>query len=248
MSMVNVICMKWGHKYGPEYVNVMKRAVDRNLKRPHRFVCFTEHPEGIDEGIEIQPLPECRVPHRPEIQAWRKISLFTPMLGLDGPTLFLDLDVAITGSLDAFFDYEPGRFCIIHNWTHPDRRVGNSSVFRFEAGKHAYVFDEYNNDPDKVANENRNEQIYVTARIDAKEGALWWPEEWCKSFVKHSLPPRPLRLFKPSTLPEGCRVLVFHGDPNPPEAIYKWNYGRRKLLTPFGKFMRPARWVKKYWY
>lgn len=141
----------------------------------------------------------------------------------------------------------PARFCIIHNWTHPDRRVGNSSVFRFEPGKYSYVFDEYDADPDKVANENRNEQIYVTARIDAKDGAVWWPAAWCKSFMKHAMPPRWLRLFAPSKLPEGCRILVFHGDPNPPQAVYKWNYGRRKLLTPWGKFMRPARWVAAYW-
>ncbi len=251
-EMVNIICMKWGTKYGSEYVNVLKRMVARNLKRPHRFVCFTERPEGleegIEEGIEVFPLPECNTPNRPEIQAWRKISLFRPGIGnLVGPTMFLDLDVAITGSLDEFFDYEPGKFCIIHNWTHPDRRVGNSSVFRFEPGKYSYVFDEYNQDPDKVANENRNEQIYVTARIDARDGAVWWPAEWCKSFMKHAMPTRWLRLFVPSKLPEGCRILVFHGDPNPPESIYKWNYGRRKLLTPWGKFMRPARWVAEYW-
>src|SRR5574337_1112424 len=55
--------------------------------------------------------------------------------GLQGPTLFLDLDVAITGPIDCFFDYKPGEFCIIHNWVHwrkaaLGRRpaVGNSSV------------------------------------------------------------------------------------------------------------------------
>lgn len=238
---VNVICMKWGTKYGPEYVNTLKRMVARHLKRPHRFVCFTERAEGLEPDVEVRPLPESRVPNRPEIQAWRKISLFRPDLAdLSGPTLFLDLDVAITDSLDPFFDYEPGRFCIIHNWTHPDRRVGNSSVFRFEPGKHAYVFEEYNSDPDKVANENANEQIYVTARIDAKDGAVWWPEAWCKSFKKHCLPKGLLKLFVPSKLPEGCRVLVFHGDPNPPEAIRNWVYKGHHL-------MRPARWVGEYW-
>ncbi len=126
--MVNVVCMKWGRKYGPAYVNILRRMVARNLTRPHRFVCFTEQTDGLDPEVEVLPLPECRVPARPEIEAWRKISLFTPQLGLSGPTLFLDLDVVITGSLDPFFDYEPGRFCIIHNWTHPDRRVVRSRI------------------------------------------------------------------------------------------------------------------------
>jgi hypothetical protein len=238
--MVNVICMKWGKKYGPEYVNVLARMVARNLAQPHRFVCFTDDKAGIDAGIECLPLPVCKTPNRPEIQAWRKISLFTSELGLTGPTLFLDLDVAVTGPLDPFFSHAPGRFCIIHNWTHPDRRVGNSSVFRFEAGQHTYVFDEYNCDPDKVADENRNEQIYVTDRIDAKEGALWWPDEWCKSFKKHCLPKGILKLFIPAKLPQGCRVVVFHGDPNPPEASKNWVFKGHHL-------MRPARWVANYW-
>ncbi len=242
---VNVICMKWGTKYGPEYVNVLKRMVSRNLSIPHRFVCFTDRTDGIDAGIECLPLPDCRVPNRPEIQAWRKISLFTSPLGnLTGPTLFLDLDVALTGSLDPFFSFEPGRFCIIHNWTHPDRRVGNSSVFRFEAGKYPTVFTEYNEDPDKVTREHRNEQIYVSDRIDALEGLIWWPDDWCKSFKKHCLPKGFLKMVVPSKLPEGTRVLVFHGNPNPPEAATCWRYGPASKL----KFMLPARWVAKYWH
>ena len=34
---VNVICMKWGTKYGPESVNRLYKGVQRHLKRPHRF-------------------------------------------------------------------------------------------------------------------------------------------------------------------------------------------------------------------
>ncbi len=238
--MVNVICMKWGRKYGPAYVNILRRMVARNLSRPHRFVCFTEQTEGLDPEVEVLPLPECRVPARPEIEAWRKISLFTPQLGLSGPTLFLDLDVVITGSLDPFFEYEPGRFCIIHNWTHPDRRVGNSSVFRFEAGTYPSVFEDYNRDPDRIAAENRNEQIYVTARIDAQDGAVWWPEAWCRSFKKHCLPKGLLKLLVPARIPADARIIVFHGDPNPPEAASRWVYKGHH-------FMRPARWIAAYW-
>ena len=34
----HIICMKWGTKYGPEYVNRLRSMVRRHLKRPHRFV------------------------------------------------------------------------------------------------------------------------------------------------------------------------------------------------------------------
>ena len=42
--------------------------------------------------------------------------------------LFLDLDVVITGSLDEFFDFEPGRFCVAKNWSEPELRVGKQNA------------------------------------------------------------------------------------------------------------------------
>ena len=49
--------------------------------------------------------------------------------------LFLDLDLVIVASIDCLFAH-PGAFCIIENWTQRGRGIGNSSVFRFEAGAH----------------------------------------------------------------------------------------------------------------
>jgi hypothetical protein len=238
--MVNVICMKWGRKYGAEYVNILRRMVARNLSLPHRFVCFTDDAAGLERDLDARPLPACGAPNRPEIEAWRKISIFTPDLGLVGPTLFLDLDVVIPGSLDPFFTFEPGRFCIIHNWTHADRRIGNSSVFRFEAGAQSALFDEYDQDPDKVTREHRNEQNFVTARIDATEGVAWWPAAWCRSFKKHCLPAGLLKLLLPARIPRGAHIIVFHGEPNPPDAARRWRYKGHH-------FMRPAPWILDYW-
>lgn len=243
--MVNVVCMKWGSKYGPEYVNILRKMVRRNLSLDHRFVCFTDDALGLDADIEVLPLPVCRLPHRPETEAWRKISLFGENIGIKGTSLFLDLDIVVVGSLDPFFSHE-GRFCIIHNWTHPDRRVGNSSVFRFEAGHHAGIFHEFENDPDAVTRSFRNEQIFVSARIDTSAGLTWWPENWCKSFKKHCLPRGIGQVFYPSLPTENCRIVVFHGSPNPPEAAKQWLYGQHKPFRP-RKLMRPARWILDYW-
>ncbi|MGY9004116.1 MAG: hypothetical protein ACKVIF_13135, partial [Rhodospirillales bacterium] len=55
---MNVICMKWGNKFPPIYVNRLYAMVSRNLNSPFRFVCFTEDGDGIREEVEIQPLPE----------------------------------------------------------------------------------------------------------------------------------------------------------------------------------------------
>ena len=49
---VNVICMKWGVKYGPEYVNRLYRGVAQYLSRAHRFVCFTDDGGNSGDAVE----------------------------------------------------------------------------------------------------------------------------------------------------------------------------------------------------
>jgi hypothetical protein len=111
-AMNHVLCLKWGDRYGPDYVNILHRAVGRNLSRPFTFHCCTDDPKGLDAGIQVIPFPD-----NPGVRrGWPDILVQLAVLrdgfgGLDGPTLFLDLDVATTGSLDDFFDYEPGAFC-----------------------------------------------------------------------------------------------------------------------------------------
>jgi len=54
----NVVCMKWGTRYGPEFVNRLYSMVRRNTTWNIRFVCFTDDTNGINPEIECQPLPK----------------------------------------------------------------------------------------------------------------------------------------------------------------------------------------------
>ena len=148
---VNVICMKWGKLYGPEYVNFLRAGVGRHLKRPFRFVCFTDDAQGLRDDVQVLPLPELGLPKGQGDLRWRKLAVFREQLhDLQGSTLFLDLDLVIVDGLDAFFEH-PGSFLIIRDddlfspkplrKLNPARdrflhSVGNSSVFRFEIGQH----------------------------------------------------------------------------------------------------------------
>ena len=55
---VNVLCLKWGKRYGADYVNRLYRGVSANLSRPFRFVCVTDDPSGLAAGIETAPFDE----------------------------------------------------------------------------------------------------------------------------------------------------------------------------------------------
>ena len=103
MKTVNVICMKWGSKYGPEYVNTLFSMVKRHLSLPFRFVCLTDDADGFAEGVESFPIPPLDIPDGPE-RGWDKLVTFSsPLYDLEGQVLFLDLDVLVVDNIDCFF-------------------------------------------------------------------------------------------------------------------------------------------------
>lgn len=247
VQKVNVICMKWGTKYGADYVNKLHSMVSRNLTIPHRFVCFTDDDSGFNDGIESFPLPEIYVPEKNQISPWRKLSLLGEKLGdLEGQTLFLDLDIVIMDNIDCFFAY-PGEFCIIENWTQAGQGVGNSSVYRFDIGAHKDVFEYYSENTDEVVNNFDNEQIFLSKMIGSQGKLVYWPDEWCRSFKEHSIPPMPLRYFQTPKKPKDVKIVVFHGYPHPEHAIAgTWptkSAWRKKIY----KQIRPTPWIEEHW-
>ncbi len=241
--MVNVICMRWGTVYGPHYVNRLYAMVRRHLSQPFRFVCLTDSPDPLHPDIETRPIPEVELPGHRGQQPWRKLALFTsPLADLEGPTLFLDIDLIIVDSLDPLFEH-PGQFCIIENWTQMGSGVGNSSVFRFEAGQHGYVLDTFRSKPfEHWYQTHTNEQTVVSRTV--KE-VTFWPADWCVSF-KHSCLPGGIGGWKnwvwPAGIPQGARIVVFHGHPNPDEAAAgRWPGGPHKHL-------RAVPWIAQHWH
>jgi hypothetical protein len=210
--------MKWGRKFGPHYVNRLHSMVARHLARPHRFVCLTDDPTGLNAGIEARPLPAMRVPEGRD-RGWRKLATFgAPLFDLEGPVLFLDLDVVIVDAIDCFFEH-PGEFCIIKDWAQPWRKTGNSSVYRFEANAHPEVLARFLADVERARRQVRNEQEYLTRAMDARGVLSYWPRAWCASFRYGCLPMFPLSLFVKPKKPPQAKIIVFHGVPKPQEAV-----------------------------
>jgi len=46
-----VVCVYCGMECGSDYVNKLYNSVKNNLNLPHKFVCFTDDPEGLNEEI-----------------------------------------------------------------------------------------------------------------------------------------------------------------------------------------------------
>ncbi len=242
--MVNVVCMKWGTAYGPDYVNRLYRGVARHLTIPHRFVCFTDDAAGIVDGVECKPLPPITIPESRPFSAHRKLSLFAERVDdLEGPMLFLDLDLLIVDTIDCFFEY-PGDFCIIHNWIEtrktlfrPRPHIGNSSVFRLTVGSHPYVLQHYHDNIDDAINNYSAPQVFLSRTV---ETMTFWPATWCRSFKRHCIPSLPLNWLETPRIPKGAKIVVFHGRPNPDEAAAGYHVNWRKHA-------RPVPWVSVYW-
>lgn len=235
VTVKQVVCVKWGTMYGPEYVNRLYGMVSRHLTPPFRLVCLTDDRAGIRSEVECFDLPELGVPHPQRTMGkWRKQILWGRTVpGLDGVALFIDLDSVIVGSLDDYFSIgSPGDVYVARNWARPLEKLGQTSVFRFPVGGNAHILDGFRADPQGVADKHQFEQHYVTHAVTG--GVKFWPEPWTKHFRLHCLPPFPLRYFVPARLPAGARIVTFPGGPNPDDVMVgRWN----KRVPPF-----PTRW------
>tara|TARA_B100001059_G_scaffold13892_1_gene11234 strand:- start:711 stop:1337 length:627 start_codon:yes stop_codon:yes gene_type:complete len=87
---MNIITVKFGTKYGPEFVNKIYNDIKDQLKLD-KFYCYTDDSYGLDEGIEVIPDQG-----RPTLKVWwNKLRMFDRNFPLSGDILFLDLDTKV---------------------------------------------------------------------------------------------------------------------------------------------------------
>jgi hypothetical protein len=264
-----IICIKWGEKFGPEYVNRLYGMVRRNITGDFRLICFTDRSEGLREEIEPYPLPElgCEHPKR-TWGKWPKTALWgKELFGLSGPVLFVDLDSVIVDNIDGYFEYgDEDDVILARNWAKPFSKLGQTSVFRFPIGKNPHILENFRNDPQAVADKYRYEQHYVTASVTG--GIKFWPEQWTRHFRLHCLPGWPMRYFRAAKLPKNSKIVTFPGGPNPgdvqlghwddkgPKFNSRWQHvwaalrpssGVKKRIRHLKRFVLPVDWIEKHW-
>ena len=235
-----VLCMKWGTKYGSEYVDRLYGMVRRHLAGDFDFVCLTDRADGVRAEVRCLPIPPLDLPPGIPERGWTKLTTFAADLhGLTGTALFLDLDVVIVDDIGPFFDH-PGEFLIIHDWKRPWRVTGNSSVYRFRIGAHADVLARFRAHVDEVRASFRNEQAYLSDVLHRQGKLAYWPAEWCASWKYHCIPTFPSNYWRAPRIPAGARILIFHGVMNPPDALAGRSAGN-------WRHAQPAPWIAEHW-
>lgn len=113
---LTVVTFKWKDpnyraQYTSEHVNILSRMVARHYPHPHRIVCYTDDPCGLDSAIEARPLwnDYASVPNptrggRPS--CYRRLKLFSPAMQdeLGERFVMMDLDCIIMGDLSSLWN------------------------------------------------------------------------------------------------------------------------------------------------
>ena len=242
--------MKWGTLYSSEYVNKLYNMCKKNISGNFRFVCLTDDSSDLNDEIEIYPCPSVLIPPPKNNVGWRKISLFANsknLYELNGYWLYLDLDIVITNSIDKFFSYKPDEsFIVMRNWNEPNKKIGNTSVYRFLIGSHENLLSDLEKNHEKILDLYPNSQTYISNII---KNIQFWPNEWCSLFKIHCIPKWPLNYFLEPKLPKNNCIVAFPGKPNPHDAlkgIWPMRNNKEKWKKIY-KYIKPASWISNHW-
>lgn len=233
---LSIVCWRWtppeGYRssYPPETVNVLRRSVTRHLSMPHRFICVTDDPKGLDPEVEVIPdfgdFARVASPHgQKNPSCYRRIRAFAPDIDeYFGPRFVsMDLDTVITGPLDPLFDRPEDAWF----WGETDpRSYYNGSLFMLRSGARRKVWDEF--DPATTPR-----AAYRAGRFGSDQGAIsyilgrgekvWTTADGVYSFRKHIAT-------KHNALPANARIVNFHGRHDP------WDYRSQQIP-----------WVRAHW-
>ncbi len=259
-----IVCIKWGSRYGATYVNRLYGMVSRNITLPFTFTVLTDDPRGLRPEVRHAPIPDVGVPMPHGVPGkWPKSALWGEELaGLKGPVLFMDLDIVVLRSLDEFFEYgEADDVILARNAAKPFHRLGQTSLFRFPVGKLAPILHAFKDDPQGVGAKYRYEQNYVTLTVPG--GVRFWPRRWVRHFRIQCVPIFPFNLFISPKKPVAAKVVIFAGSLNPPDAVAgRWsrnspsrsvydhlvNVIKNRLgYKGVRSYVRPTRWVEEEW-
>ena len=218
--MVTVLCVRFGNKYGRNYVERLRNMVSRHLTIPYEFVCLTDDQHPI-EGVRSIVQPSANYAKG----WWHKVHMFDPNLALQGRILYLDLDVVIHNNINKLVDIKGDRFYGIRDFNrkfYPSWHSLNSSALSWTHGTNADIWTKFQADK-STAQRLQGDQDWIWKL--AKDRIKFWPDSWIQSYKweirgRDELVDRTGRKgfktvsnnVKPN--PE-CSVAVFHGAPNP---------------------------------
>lgn len=220
--MLTFVTFKWKSPRGyrssfrGSHVNTAAAMVRRYYSKPHRFVCVTDDPTGIDtRRVEVVKLwsdfSDVPSPNGDRFPScYRRLKLFSAeAAAIFGERIVqMDLDVVITGDLVPLFDRGED-FCAFGDTARNTHY--NGSLIMLRTGTRKEVWDSF--DPIKSPKITRaagivgSDQAWISYILGGDE-KKWGPADGVYSWRCHLEPQRGL-------LPDNARVVIFHGRSDP---------------------------------
>ena len=210
--MLNIVCVNSGTKYSNEYVNILLDSITRNVAAgtAFRFICFTNHPVGLDIDIDVRTLPQ-------NLEGrgwWNKLYLFKNGLFPDGDRIvYFDLKNVIISALDDVIAYK-GKFANLRDFLMPDMQ--QSGLMAWEANTLGHIWDEYvaAGYPDyKDENGTIGDHAWITK---VQPECDFWQELFPHAFYSY----KANHCYE--GIPRGAKIVFFHGKPWPEDIKDGW--------------------------
>lgn len=231
---INVVCLKWGTKYGVEYVNKLFAAISKNTKTGFKFHCYTDNASGLDKKIVVHDLP-----YKHLEGWWNKLYLFSDEIGIpNGERIFyVDLDTLITRNIDALMSVKSSKITVLKDFMFGIAKLTTtvgSGLMSWNHGSHTNIWNAFIADPEAAVEmmTPHGDQAWVEHMVPESRRAYW-----------QDLFPGKVVSFKldcGNGLPQTAAVVCYHGIPSIPDSAIK--------PTKTGRFNFPAQpWVMDYW-
>lgn len=193
---MQVVCVKVGTKYGPEYPNRLAAMVTRHAPAGTRILCLTDNPVGV--ACETAPIGT-------EAPGWwAKLVLFQPHPALGGERfLYLDLDVVVVRDLEPLLAYA-GPFAMPYDWWGTNLQ---GSVIAADPAQCPPLWDRFLADELNIRAFYHSEQEWLTVQMPDAELFDTVAPGFIGSYKAHSL----------QAGPGGYGIVCFHGTPKPHE-------------------------------
>lgn len=199
--------LRSGGEYTAEWVSKLRKAVARHLSATHVFKCLSDVPVDCERIALEHGWPGW----------WSKVEIFRPGV-VNGPTLYLDLDTVLVGSIDQLASL-PHEFSIMRNlnasW------MPGSAVMWFKERAPAKVYEIFRENPGH----------YIAQYSDRAQGTYLGDQAFIWDVMDRKIPyltdkvPGLIRSYRRHCMagvPAGCSVVAFGGDKKPHTVADQW--------------------------
>ena len=191
---MNILTLKVGSKYGPEYVNRLYGSMRRNSTVDFNFYCYTDDKNGLHPDINVIQLNT----REDVVKQWYKID-FHHMPDITGKCIILDIDYIITDNLDPILEWDlaPNTFGCQERWW--SRRVDvcriNGGFQMFYQGDTQHLYHKFYEYPlhwqshyiniGEATGPVNGEQNFVDQNVNLERS--WLPKDWFAKYHKDEI-------------------------------------------------------------